>query len=88
MWKRRKMARRRISWMVWNRRTNMVKVRRRKMARMARTRMRRTRMTRTRTRMRRMARVRLSCYGDTELHGEFVTKWRLHNLATTLERTL
>ena len=62
--------------MVWNRRINMVKVRRRKMARM------------TRTRMRRMARVRLSCYGDTELHGEFVTKWRLHNLATTLERTL
>ena len=69
----------------------MVKVRRRKMARITRT---RTRMTRTRmrrmrrTRMRRMARVRLSCYGDTELHGEFVTKWRLHNLATTLERTL
>ena len=74
MWKRRKMVRRRISRMVWNRRINMVKVRR-------------TRMM-TRTRMRRMARVRLSCYGDTELHGEFVTKWRLHNLATTLERTL
>ena len=71
--------------MVW--RIKMVKVRRRKMARMTRT--RRTRMrTRTRRRMRRMARVRLSCYGDTELHGEFVTKWRLHNLATTLERTL
>ena len=74
MWKRREMARKSISRMVWNRRINMVKVRR-------------TRMM-TRTRMRRMARVRLSCYGDTELHGEFVTKWRLHNLATTLERTL
>ena len=69
MWKR-------ISWMVWKRRINVMKVRR----------MTRTRMTRTR--MRTMARVRLSCYGDTELHGEFVTKWRLHNLATTLERTL
>ena len=62
--------------MVWNRRINMVKVRMTRMTRM------------TKTRMRRMARVRLSCYGDTELHGEFVTKWRLHNLATTLERTL
>ena len=86
MWKRRKMVRRRISRMVWNRRINMVKVRTRNMTRIRRTRMRRTRMRRTR--MRKMARVRLSCYGDTELHGEFVTKWRLHNLATTLERTL